>query len=71
MQLRASGTIKHAGHNIRFTADAKWMVSKNEKVIGYVDTLGEVDGLISRQLEKVRARLRLAQDRIAQQQGQE
>lgn len=66
MQLRETGTIRHEGHNIRLTADSKWMVSKHEKVIGYVDTLAEVDSLIQRHLEKVRTRLRLAQDRIAQ-----
>lgn len=69
MQLRESGSIRHEGHNIRFTADSKWMVSRNEKVLGYVDTLGEVDALISRHLDKVRARLRRAQERIIQELG--
>lgn len=67
MQLTKSGTIKTDGCNVLRTEDGGWMVSRNGTLVGYVDMLDEVPGLITRQREAVRARLadvqRKAQER--------
>lgn len=57
MQLTKSGTIKTDGCNVLRTEDGGWMVSRNGTLVGYVDMLDEVPGLIERQREAVRARL--------------
>lgn len=61
MQLTNSGAIKINGHLARFTDDGKWMVSRFDTVLGYVDQLTEVAPLIEQHREQVRARLALVQ----------
>ncbi len=61
MKLTATGTIKVEGYSVRRTTEGDWHVSRFETSIGYVDSLAEVDSLIARHKEKVRARLEMAQ----------
>lgn len=57
MKLAKSGTVTMHGCNVRFTEMGRWCVSQGGTVLGEVDTLGEVEGLIMRQREAVRERL--------------
>lgn len=61
MKLTQTGTIKVDGYSVRRTKEGDWHVSRFETSLGYVDSLDEVDGLIARHKEKVRARLAMAQ----------
>ena len=63
MILKSGGTIVIDGCNVLRTAGDQWYVSRNGTMVGEVDTLGEVEGLIARRKEEVRARLlRLASE---------
>lgn len=66
MKLTTSGTIKVDGHLVRFTDDGQWMVSRNETIIGYVDSLAEVSPLIETHLGNVRAKLADVERRAAE-----
>jgi len=57
MELTNHGMVKSGCHNVMRTEDGRWMVSRSGTLIGYVDSLAEVDGLIEGQREAVRARL--------------
>lgn len=61
MKLNASGTISGNldgfSYNARLTEDGKWMVTRLQRIVGIVDTLAEIDGLIMKHRERVRARL--------------
>jgi hypothetical protein len=63
MKLTQNGTIKIGGYNARRTVEGDWHVSRFETSLGYVDSLDEVEGLIERHKEKVRARLARAQEK--------
>ena len=65
MKLTTSGTIKIDGHLVRFTDDGQWMVSRNETVIGYADSLAEVETLIATHRDRVRAKLADVERRAA------
>jgi hypothetical protein len=65
MELKRSGTVSYDGCNVRFTEMGRWLVSQCGTVIGEVDTLAEVDGLIKRQREAVRERLAKVQAEAA------
>lgn len=57
MQLTEHGTVRVNGHLARFTTGDGWMVSRYGKILGYVDTLAEVEALIAKNLERVRKHL--------------
>jgi hypothetical protein len=77
MILKHGGTVDHGRFNIRRTRDDMWQVSTKAglstfgKVIGEVDTLDEVNGLIERHLVGVRAGLARAQAILAKRQAAE
>lgn len=71
MQLNNGGNIKVDGHLVRRTGDGQWMVSRMETVLGYVDTLDEVAGLIERHRERVRSRLAMAQRKADERKAEE
>lgn len=62
MQLKASGIVNINGYHCLFTQEGQWSVSRNGTLIGFVSTLAEVEGFIASNLEKIRQRLRRAQD---------
>ncbi len=57
MELKPGGTIVVDGCSVLRTAGDRWYVSRNGTMVGEVDTLDEVEGLITRRKEEVRARL--------------
>jgi hypothetical protein len=57
MELSNTGSVVVQGFNARFTAEGKWLVSRLGRTIGSVDSLEEVEPLIDRYRERVRARL--------------
>lgn len=57
MQLTEHGTVTINGYLARFTIGDGWMVSRCGKVLGYVDSLAEVEELIAKNLERVRSHL--------------
>lgn len=63
MKLTQSGTIKVDGYSARRTDEGDWHVSRFETSLGYVDSVDEIQGLITRHKEKVRARLAMAQEK--------
>ena len=71
MQLTTTGAIRIDGHLARFTDDGKWMVSRCDTVLGYVDSLAEVSPLIEKQRERVRARLALVQRKADERKAEE
>ncbi len=60
MKLKHTGSIAVADCLVRFTDYGNWLVSCDGTVVGEVDTLAEVDGLIARRKEEVRERDRVA-----------
>ena len=66
MKLSTSGTIKIDGYNCLFTQEGQWSISRHGTPLGFVDTLGEVQTFITRNLESIRARLRRAQEEAAE-----
>ena len=65
MNMSISGSVKIDGHNCIFTQDGQWAISRLGVILGYVDTLAEIETFIAANLEEVRARLRRAQDEAA------
>lgn len=69
MILKHGGTVDCGRFNARRTRDDRWQVSTKSSVskfgtvIGEVETLAEVDGLIAGHIERVRLNLKQAQDR--------
>ena len=57
MELKRSGTIVVDGCNVLRTAGDKWYVSRKGTMVGEVNTLDEVKGLIARRKDEVRQRL--------------
>ena len=57
MKLTNSGTIKRDDYNVMRTEDNRWMVSRSGTVLGYCDTLMEVEPLIVQYRDAVKARL--------------
>lgn len=66
MQLTEHGTVTINGYLARFTVGDGWMVSRCGKILGYVDTLAEVEGLIAKNLERVRAHLAMVTEQAIQ-----
>lgn len=65
MNLSVSGAIQINGHNCRFTQDGQWAISRHGVILGYVDLVEEIEPFLAANLEKIRTRLRLAQDEAA------
>lgn len=65
MNLSTSGTVKIDGYHCLFTQDGQWMISRHGTPLGYVDTLAEVKAFIASNLERIRTRLRRANEEAA------
>lgn len=57
MQMLSGGSVDVDGYLARRTSEGRWLVSRKGAVVGYVDLLAEVSGLIDQHREKVRAHL--------------
>jgi hypothetical protein len=70
MQLKSSGIVNINGYHCLFTQNGEWSISRHGVAIGFVDSLAEVEGFIASNLEKIRTRLRRAQDEAAERNGE-